>query len=318
MPSARRMVRRIRYDSRSIDQQGPGAGGCRAEGVVYGIRGRASLGRSGANPGDLCRVQHYQEREERPGRPAPPAPSRERGTSPRAIMTSLLSPTQEWARDRLLARWPQDHLFVLHGDGGTGKSTILRDLHHRLGGVLLTIRDLVDAMPGRHPLTLEEAFTQRLRDALTQYPHVLLDDLHLLTNVVSGCGNYPRIGWFDAHLEALRDQLARTDHKLVIVTDNAWRPVFTNWAHAVKIPDFQAADYAFFGRTFLGEGPAARLDFAQVHRFAPYLDAHQWRQVCGAVKADGALDTERFLAYLRSRSLVSNVDLGEVESVALS
>src|SRR5437870_1279099 len=98
-------------------------------------------------------------------------------------MPTPLSPTQQQTFDSFLASWPLGNIFSLASDTGMGKSTLLRTAHERLGGALLGVRDLVAAMPARHPLALEEAFDQLLRTALTHHQHVFVDDLHLLTGI---------------------------------------------------------------------------------------------------------------------------------------
>ena len=63
--------------------------------------------------------------------------------------------------------------------------------------------------------------------------------------------------------------------------------------------------------------PAAdRLDYAKIYRFAPKLNAHQLRGACQWFQADAMLDTARFIDYLRSQHLASNVDLGEVQALS--
>ena len=65
-------------------------------------------------------------------------------------------------------------------------------------------------------------------------------------------------------------------------------------------------------------GTAAGLDFAKVHRFAPALNAHQWRQFGAGLGSEHTAGTEAFIDYLRTHHLTSNVDLDEVQPVSLS
>jgi shikimate kinase len=231
-------------------------------------------------------------------------------------MIPSLSPAQQRAHDGALACWPSHNLFLLTGHGGSGKSTVLRALHDRLGGALLDARDLADAPAGRHPLALEDAFTQRVREALARHPHVFLDDFPLLHGVTGGCSSYPRGGWLDVHLEALVEQVGGSPSKIVIAHHPWPSGVLDTWAAASPIPAFGPEDAAFFGRLFLGEA-AAGLDFAKIHRFAPNLNAHQWRSFCGRFRDEPAPDTDRFIARLRSEGLSSNVRLEEVQPVSL-
>ncbi len=66
-----------------------------------------------------------------------------------------------------------------------------------------------------------------------------------------------------------------------------------------------------------GANLAGRLDFRRIYRFARELNAHQLKAACQSHRDRGDLDTDRFIDYLRSNRLFSNVDLGEVQSVEL-
>src|SRR5436190_12184915 len=121
-------------------------------------------------------------------------------------MPTPLSPTQQQTFDSFLASWPLGNIFSIAADTGMGKTTLLRAAHERLSGAFLGMRELTESMASRHPLALEEAFDQLVRTALTHHSHVFIDDLHLLGGITSGCGAYPRSGYFNAVLESLAGQ----------------------------------------------------------------------------------------------------------------
>jgi transitional endoplasmic reticulum ATPase len=52
-----------------------------------------------------------------------------------------------------------------------------------------------------------------------------------------------------------------------------------------------------------------------IHRFSPKLNAHQLRSASISLAGERALDTERFMNYLSSRNLTSNVVIEEVARV---
>jgi predicted AAA+ superfamily ATPase len=228
-----------------------------------------------------------------------------------------LSPAQQRTFDWFLAQWSHDNLFLLTGAAGSGKSTLVRHLHHHFGGLLLSIRDLVDASLGREPLALEDVFTTRLREAFAQHDVVFLDELQLFTEPLTGCGSYPRSGWLDAHFESIRALLAGSTRKLVLVHHYTMPGFFSYCGRHKHLPAPRPEDYAFFGRTFLGE-LAGRLDFDKIHRFAPHLNGYQWSRTCQHAARDETLDTDRFLDVLRRFGLTSNVDLEEVQNVSLA
>jgi SpoVK/Ycf46/Vps4 family AAA+-type ATPase len=229
-----------------------------------------------------------------------------------------LSPTQERTAQALEELLPLSHVFVVRGSTGMGKSTILRHLHERLGGAFLTTREFLPALRGRHPLALEETFEEWVLQALEKHAHVFVDDLHLLTNVASGCGAYPRPGLFDIPLSTLAAFAEDHKRKLCFAIDGHIPGPLDNPGYSAAIFEFTPDDYAFLCRCYLGDELAAHLDYAKIHRFATRLNAHQLKGVSLCVRRDPELDTERFIEYLRTHHLASNVDLQEVQPVKLS
>ncbi len=234
-------------------------------------------------------------------------------------MPTPLSPIQQQTFDHFLNTWPLGHILSIAGDTGMGKSTLLRAAHERFGGAFLNMRDLLDAMPARHPLALEETFDQLVRTSLDHHRHVFVDDLPLLLGVTGGCGAYPRSGFLDVVLESLAARVAGSDRKLIVASTGYLPTPLDERVFKSSIPDFQPADYAFFGDIFLTPTVSARLDFAKIHRFAPSLNIHQWKLFCAGLSPEGdeVQTTAAFIEYLRTQHLTSNVDLEEVQPVTL-
>jgi len=140
-------------------------------------------------------------------------------------MDIKLSPKQQEALDGILSAWPVANSIMLWGSDGLGKTTILRALHSRVGGRLITIGEVVDAVKDGHPMGLEEAFYSLVSLALEEEHVVLVDDLHLLTAVCGGhCHMYPRGGWIEAPLTALTSLAAENGQKLVFVCGGGGAP----------------------------------------------------------------------------------------------
>jgi ATP-dependent 26S proteasome regulatory subunit len=233
-------------------------------------------------------------------------------------MTTKLCPAQQRALDQLLDTLPIGHVFVLGGASGSGKTTALRQLHSQVGGAFLTLKPFLDAMRPRHPLALEETFGQWLTAALDENDLVIFDDLNLLTAVTGGhCGNYPRAGFLETALRGIVDHVLATSKKLIIGCDGCGSAVVGKCSYAFGIGEFKADDYAFLCHTFLGPAFAGRLDFDKIYRFAPRLDAHQLKYACLWLRREEHLDTQRFIDFLLSQHLASNVHLDEVQRVAL-
>jgi SpoVK/Ycf46/Vps4 family AAA+-type ATPase len=179
------------------------------------------------------------------------------------------------------------------------------------------MRDFVDRMQARHPLALEETFTQMVLDALQSHDVVIVDDFHLLSSVVSGCHTYPRAGFLDAPMMALVTYALEAGKKLVLGSQGGAPEPARDRGYSWTIRKFTVEDYEFLCRAYLAPEVADRLDYKKIHRFASSLDTHQIKGVCMWLRREPDLDTERFIDYLRSQRMTSNVDLAEVQQVDL-
>jgi SpoVK/Ycf46/Vps4 family AAA+-type ATPase len=234
-------------------------------------------------------------------------------------MTTPLCPTQRQVCDRLLDALSRANVLVLESSTGMGKTTLLHEVHDRHGGILLSMKDFIEVMRARHPLALEEAFHEWVAGALATSPCVLLDDLDLLGNVVTGgCNPYPRSGFLEVALSSLASRTIEAGKKLILATGGYPGSALSSRGRIFSLPPFTPEDYAFLCRHYLGVEHCAPLDFSRIHRFAPALNVHQLRSACTWISPEEASTTEGFIEYLRSQHLTSNVDLNEVQNVSLS
>ncbi len=232
-------------------------------------------------------------------------------------MQTRLSPVQDQALQKLLEIARPGRTVMLLGSDGMGKTEVLRAAHAVLGGVLLTPRKFMESMEGRHPLALEETFYRVLREALAAQPVVILDDLHLLSNVMCCTPFYPRQNFLNAALTPLADQAEAAGKRLVFGTENS--PFAALWTRAqrAEIESLAAGDYRVICEAYLGTERAGGLDFEKIHRFARKLNARQLRHACESLPDPEAVDTDGLIDHLRAHHLASNVDLGEVQEVDL-
>src|SRR6266436_2142919 len=233
------------------------------------------------------------------------------------IMEITLTPAQRRAADNLLAGFSSGQVFVLWGAPGLGKTTILRNVQAAIGGVFIDTREFLAQLAMRHPLSIEEAFLEAMRRALSSADTVIVDDLHLVTNVADGCGAYPRPNLLDAPVEALLAEAAAANKKLIFATSASAPEAIGRRAYSWGIDEFDPADYACLCRAYLDPALAAKLDYQKIHRFAQKLNAHQLKSASVWLNRRNDLDTDGFVEYLRSARLVSNVDLAEVQRVEL-
>ena len=198
-----------------------------------------------------------------------------------------------------------------------GRTTILRNIQAATDATFIDTREFLAQLAVRHPLSIEESFLETMRWAMADGNVIVVDDLHLITNVVSGCGNYPRSGLFDAPAEAVMTEAAAAGKKIVFGTES-WAPdAIRSRAYSWSVAEFEADDYSALCHAYLPPERAARLDYSKIHRFASKLTAHQLKSACIWLGRRSDLETEVFVEYLRSFWLVSNVDLAEVQRVDL-
>src|SRR5579871_83078 len=226
---------------------------------------------------------------------------------------TTLSPAQQVAADGLRSGIAAGDVVVLRGDAGSGRTTILETIHQEASCALIGIRQFMKAL-GRQPAGIEEAFLDFVTEALGSHDLVIVDDLHLVMDAVGGC-NYPWENLLDAALTSLLAEARSRGKKLIFaVNDHTPWPVRRR-AYSWEIKAFEPADYESICRAYLDRDATDSLDFVQIHRFAPVLNAHQLTNASIWLRRETALNTERFIDYLRSQDLTSNVELEEVDKV---
>lgn len=106
-----------------------------------------------------------------------------------------LCPSQQTAYELLKTALPIGNVFVVYGATGFGKTLLLQKAHQELGGARLTMEHYVEALRHQDPMAMEETLESVLRQALDANAVVIMDDLHLISDVMAGCGGfsmYPR------------------------------------------------------------------------------------------------------------------------------
>lgn len=226
----------------------------------------------------------------------------------------LLTPAQQVAAESLLKAIPGAGVLALRGKCGRGRTTILRKIHGDVGGAFLGVGQLMAMLVARQQPAIEEAFFEMVEERLASHDLVIVDDLHLITSVVTSC-DYPRAELLNAGLTAILGEAAARKKKLLfgVEAENTPWPIWLR-AHCVEMGEFTAADYECICRAHLG-GAADRLDYAKIHRFAPMLTAHQLKTACGWFGRETGPDTDGLIDYLRSRNMTCNVEIEEVQPV---
>ena len=228
-----------------------------------------------------------------------------------------LSPAQQSSYDRLEKSLTVGSFVVVHGKEGRGKTTILKQLHSDRESKFLDTREYVDALSLKDPFQLEEVLEAMLRQAMAESELVIMDDIHLIYNVICGCGYsdpYQRKKFVEAVFENLCNYFLDSGKKLVLGTGGMTPDAIEARTYWAGIEKYTVEDYQHLCSLFLG-GQAKKLDMSKIFRFAPKLNSHQLKSACIWLKDFRGLNTESFIDYLRSQRMTSNVELDEVEAV---
>jgi len=169
----------------------------------------------------------------------------------------VLTPVQQEALNGLLEGISVGGVLVLRGEAGSGKTLILESLHSAKGGALIGAREFLSALTTRDPGALEEAFLRMIEDAMQGNDLVMIDDLHLVTNIVHA-RSYPRTYLLDAALTALLAEARAMNKTLLFASCNDAPWPVQRRAYTWEIDNFTAADHEQICRAHLPEAP---LDF---------------------------------------------------------
>jgi transitional endoplasmic reticulum ATPase len=228
-----------------------------------------------------------------------------------------LVPAQESAYAGLKYAMKAGNLMLLSCHAGRGRTTVLRKLHEETGGGFVTGKEYIETSAHKHPLSLEETLHSVVDSAMRQNDIVYVDDIDLIHDATSSCHFYPRGKYIETALLELGNAALRSNKKLIVSTDGSIAQAFAARSYSFSISRYTPADYSALLSIFIGAEAADALDAEKIFRFAPKLSGHQLRAACDWLAASGSISTDRFIEYLRSNRLASNVDLSEVQEVDL-
>lgn len=231
----------------------------------------------------------------------------------RAASPVTLSPSQQRAAEAVMRGLERGDCAALQDRGSDGKTTVLRYVHRQLGGVLVGVRQFLAKMSAYEPAAIEEAFLDLIDEQIADHDLLVMDDLHLIKNVVES-SDYIRKNLFDAVLTAALENAASAGKKVLFACDEI-PSALSRRGHSWFIDDFRAEDFAAICSAYLEPVVCRGLNFEEIHRFAPSLNAHQLRKASVWLAHEPELTTGCFLEYLNKHNLVSNVEIEEVEPV---
>lgn len=229
-----------------------------------------------------------------------------------------LCPSQQTAFEGLLQLIPKSPIVALLGDNAYGRTVILRQLQAHLGATYLGLADVFEQAKLLHPLQLEESFEKALRLAFEKADYIICDDFHRIRNQIGdGCYGRARPDIFSFGLSGLLEVLLQEGKHLIIGDEHQWiGEPWKSYSLQLSLSSFEATDIQFLFQQISGQ-PLSQIDFENVQRFVPNLNAHQISKACISLQVADYNNTESFIRFLESNALTSNVNQAEVTQVSL-
>lgn len=234
------------------------------------------------------------------------------------VKLPALSPSQSEVYQMLLDKLQNHTLCGLGVSHGHGRSFMLKRLAQETNAHLLRLADFFDEIQSFHPLALEEGIAATLHKALKAHNLVIVDDFHLVHNMLESCYGKARPDVMITVLDGILRWLEQSGKRLVLSSEHGYYPgPLHNVIQKINLQEFTAEDHAFLFDT-LSKGQLKGIDFERVFVFAPHLNAIQMAYACQLLSDDAELDTGSFIEFLETHALHSNVDTREVETMDFS
>lgn len=148
----------------------------------------------------------------------------------------VLTHVQLEAANSLLEGLAVSPVAVLSGAAGAGKTTILKAVQARQGGVFLGAQRFMNARHTQGPAAIEEAFFRMIEDAIEIHDLVLVDDLSMVTNAIGGAGD-GRAHLLDEGLTAILAEGRVLGRKLIFAVEAEIPRPIRHRAQIVEVAD---------------------------------------------------------------------------------
>ncbi len=234
-----------------------------------------------------------------------------------------LTPSQKIAFEAAMAAHRSNALVLVESEPGMGKSTVLRAMHAETGGRYLDAQTVMRAHARSAATDYEKVVFDVIRDAFDQDDVVYYDDISEFQEL-SGNARYARWGLFDAAFKALYDHAAATGKRFVCTARKGfmaaqppqtikYRPV------TITVEDLRRTDYEQIFASQFGAENLADVNFERLYGFFRKLSGYYLGTICDLLKVRGITvpTTDQIVTIVNEQLLRSNVDVSEVEAVAL-
>lgn len=217
-----------------------------------------------------------------------------------------------------LRSWHSKVSFLhLWAPDGTGRTTVLRKLQKETGAHWIDAKEFVESVSQRHPFAIEEGAAQALRNAIDNFPRIIIDDFHeFFRYAQSSCSGYIRSSFYETVFKVLVGYAESKGTQIVLGTDGNLPDSFSHrcWAHGIG--EFQIEDYLTIIKNVTGKA-WPNVDFQSLYRFAPNMNCYRILYFCRWLQDEENPTTESCIEFIQSQGMSSNVDTEEVQNVSL-
>src|SRR5262245_44890212 len=136
----------------------------------------------------------------------------------RAALQITLAPAQRRAAESVLRGLERGDCAVLQDHGSDGKTTVLSYVRRECGGGFIGARQFLAKLNAYGPAAVEEAFLDLFDEQIALHELLIVDDLHLVINVVES-SDYALKNLFDIALTAALESAAAACRKVLFACD---------------------------------------------------------------------------------------------------
>jgi transitional endoplasmic reticulum ATPase len=225
-----------------------------------------------------------------------------------------LLPSQQAAMADLKALLVASPVIAYCGDGGTGRSVMLKRFVRERNGAYIDALSVLPLLDTIHVKKWGFAVKDYVLNLMNNHELVVFDNYPEILSI-----NGRAVDYFNKLiLNYIKSEFLSFDKRLIIAGDKmeiAARlgDVFGPYAMTIDAPAFLPEDYAVFLCNELGESVAGAIDFTLLFKTAPNLDLYQLRQLTSLVAGRKDLTTLDLIICLEQHILRTNLRPSEVE-----
>ena len=210
-----------------------------------------------------------------------------------------LLPKQQKVLETIQQNYENASIFIVRGETGSGKTTILEELSNILNAKIITIREILEEELEFHPFKWEEALYSYLIRLFKKETVLLLDDIDLIYRMNKSRSSI-RYGASKAVFEAIGKMISLFDKKLITTVSDILPEEISREACIVKLPAMEPEDLEILLRYNIEITKQIDLDVERVIRYAPGLSSHKVAMIAKLFNNESIIYTEKMIEAIEN------------------